>query len=172
MLKVSEVSIALGLAAAMLLTPAFAQQGGKSDAPAATQAAPQVQRVSGQWRASKLIGVDVYNEQNEKLGDINELFVDRSGRITGVLIGVGGFLGMGQRDILVSMEKLKFVNEPLRSSARTDNNANARPGTTVGSGDRPDPGRRSDSNAWYPDHAILSGASKDSVKNMPEFKYD
>ena len=68
--------------------------------------------VTGQWRASKLIGVNVYNDKNESLGEINEIVLDPFGKVGGVVIGVGGFLGIGERDILVSMDKLKFVNEP------------------------------------------------------------
>ena len=34
----------------------------------------------GEWRASKLVGVDVYNEANEKIGDINEIILDKSGK--------------------------------------------------------------------------------------------
>ena len=64
------------------------------------------------WRSSKLIGLNVYNDKNEKLGDISEVLVDRSGKVDGVVIGVGGFLGMGQHDIKVDMSKLKFVDEP------------------------------------------------------------
>ena len=74
---------------------------------------------SGMWRASKLIGLNVYNEQNEKLGDISEILLDKSGKVDGVVIGVGGFLGMGQHDIKVDMAKLKFVDEPVRTSATT-----------------------------------------------------
>ena len=51
--------------------------------------------------SSKLIGLNVYNEQNEKLGDINEILLDKSGKVEGVVIGVGGFLGMGEHDIKV-----------------------------------------------------------------------
>src|SRR5688500_6625760 len=72
--------------------------------------------LKGNWRASKLIGLDVYNEGNEKLGDINELIVDKDGKINAVVIGVGGFLGMGEHDIAVSMDKLKFVETPVRTS--------------------------------------------------------
>ena len=39
----------------------------------------------GEWRASKLAGVDVYNEANEKIGDINEVILDRSGRVANVI---------------------------------------------------------------------------------------
>jgi sporulation protein YlmC with PRC-barrel domain len=114
---------------------------------------------TGQWRASKLIGLNVYNEQNEKLGDISEVLVDKSGKVAGLVIGVGGFLGMGQRDILVSMDKLKFVNEPRAAAANT------------GSGTAAQPANRSADAKWYPDHAVMAGATKDALKTMQEFKY-
>src|SRR6476660_2939180 len=69
------------------------------------------------YPSSKLIGLNVYNDQNEKLGDISEILLDKSGKVDGVVIGVGGFLGMGQHDIKVGMSKLKFVDEPVRTSA-------------------------------------------------------
>jgi sporulation protein YlmC with PRC-barrel domain len=71
------------------------------------------------WRASKLVGLNVYNDQNEKLGDISEILLDKSGKVDGVVIGVGGFLGMGKHDILVKLDKLKFVNEPVKTSSAT-----------------------------------------------------
>ena len=112
------------------------------------------------WRSSKLIGLNVYNDKNEKLGDISEVLVDRSGKVDGVVIGVGGFLGMGQHDIKVDMSKLKFVDEPARTaSTATTGSATKTAATTT-------------KNKWYPDHAVLSGATKDSLKNTPEFKFD
>ena len=39
------------------------------------------------WRASKLMGLDVYNEANEKLGDVNELILDKNGKVNAVVIG-------------------------------------------------------------------------------------
>src|SRR3954465_3390650 len=45
----------------------------------------------GQWRASKLAGVNVYNENNEKIGDISDVILDKSGKAENVIIGVGGF---------------------------------------------------------------------------------
>ena len=48
--------------------------------------------LKGKWRASKLMGLDVYNEANEKLGDVNELILDKDGKVSAVVIGVGGFL--------------------------------------------------------------------------------
>ena len=73
----------------------------------------------GEWRSSKLIGVNVYNDNNEKIGDIQELIVDKSGKVDNVVLGVGGFLGMGEHYVAVPMEKLKWVNEPVRTSSTT-----------------------------------------------------
>ena len=73
--------------------------------------------LKGNWRASKLMGLDVYNEANEKLGDVNEMILDKDGKVSAVVIGVGGFLGMGEHDIAVSMDKLKFVEEPVKTSS-------------------------------------------------------
>jgi sporulation protein YlmC with PRC-barrel domain len=70
----------------------------------------------GQWRSSKLIGVDVYNEANEKVGDIEELILDKSGKVEHVVLGVGGFLGMGEHYVAVAFDKLKWVNDPVRST--------------------------------------------------------
>lgn len=122
------------------------------------------------WRSSKLIGLNVYNDQNEKLGDISEILLDKSGKVDGVVIGVGGFLGMGQHDIKVEMSKLKFVDEPVRSASTTGT-------ATTPSDNRPATATTSATttttkNKWYPDHAVLSGATKDSLKNAPEVKFD
>ena len=160
------------LLASALVVPALAQS---SNPPAASSPANKVEpattttptSTSGMWRASKLKGLNVYNDKNEKLGDINEILLDKSGKVDGVVIGVGGFLGMGEHDIKVEMSKLKFVNEPVRTSATTTT-------TTTGASSRPAATTTTASNdhKWYPDHAILSGATKDSLKSMPQFKYD
>lgn len=144
--------IATTLASVLAASAAVAQ----TQAPAPqNQSTPSAQAApvpaGGQWRASKLIGVDVYNDNNEKLGEINELIVERSGRIAGAVIGVGGFLGMGEHDVMVSMDKLKFSNESDKTTtgaAKTDQ----------------------DDKQWYPDRAVLS-ANKDQLKQMPQFKY-
>src|ERR1700687_3166914 len=71
----------------------------------------------GQWRSSKLIGVNVYNDNNDKIGDIQELIVDKAGKGGEVVLGVGGFLGMGEHYVAVPMEKLKWVDEPVKTSS-------------------------------------------------------
>jgi len=171
--------IIAGLLASGIALPSLAQQPAAPDSatpPAQTTTTTKDVTVSGQWRASKLIGLNVYNDQNESLGEINEILLEPSGKIAGVVIGVGGFLGIGQRDVLVSMEKLKFVNEPVgrtvtttRDTAPATTPAGERTTTKTTTTDRP---ARSTNEKWYPDHAVLSGVTKDSLKNMREFEYN
>src|SRR6476620_6621932 len=77
-------TFAAALAASLLLSLPVAAQTGKF----ITQEKPD------QWRASKLVGVNVYNQNNDKIGDISEVIVDKSGKADAVVIGVGGFLGI------------------------------------------------------------------------------
>ncbi|MGE3245081.1 MAG: PRC-barrel domain-containing protein [Beijerinckiaceae bacterium] len=65
----------------------------------------------GEWRASKLIGANVYSANNEDVGEINELIVDNSGKIAKVVIGVGGFLGLGERDVAVNFDELRYAHD-------------------------------------------------------------
>jgi sporulation protein YlmC with PRC-barrel domain len=172
-----------GLLASTMLASAIAQtnppasttpSAQPSPPPAASSSTTAPKAQGEMWRASKLIGLNVYNDQNEKLGDISEILVDKSGKIDGVVIGVGGFLGLGKHDIMVQLSKLKFVEEPVKTSSTTPSSTTgAAPGGTA----RPSPSPSASSTTtskskWYPDHAVMSGATKDSLKNTPEFKYD
>jgi sporulation protein YlmC with PRC-barrel domain len=137
----------------------------------------------GQWRASKLVGVDVYNEANEKIGDINEVILDKSGKVANVILGVGGFLGMGEHYVAVAFDKLKWVNEPVRSTTAStstaptnkpatnaDSNARTASDGTVRTTGTATTTTRSANENWYPDHAMYN-ATKDQLKAMPQFKY-
>ena len=170
------------LSAAVISGPAFAQtaQPAERANPPATATPSNTEAkmaLKGQWRASKLIGLSVYNEGNEKLGDINELILDKDGKINAVVIGVGGFLGMGEHDIAVSMDKLKFVETPIRTSS-TAPAGTVRETTTTGTATAPantttttpTTARNVDANDWTPDHAVMS-ATKDQLKALPQFKY-
>jgi sporulation protein YlmC with PRC-barrel domain len=162
---------------ALLATAAFAQ------APTATTdranmapaAASDSSSFQGNWRASKLVGLSVYNDNNESLGSINDLLTDKSGNIKAVVIGVGGFLGVGEHLVAVPLDKIKFVNEPVvyagaGAGVAPSGAIGAKPtGTTTGAANTA-PAAASKPNPWYPDHAVFS-ATKDELKAMPEFKY-
>jgi sporulation protein YlmC with PRC-barrel domain len=154
------------IGSALLAAPALAQNtpqnAPKSDKSASAQAAS----ATGLWQGSKLIGLNVYNNNNEKVGDIKELMVDKSGKIDSVAIAVGGFLGMGEHDVAVKFSELKWVDEPV-SSTSTSSSSNARPGgSTATTGATTASSKRN-----YPDHAMLN-ATKDQLKAMPQFDYN
>src|SRR3954447_4191782 len=100
---------------ALLATAAFAQTPTATTdrANMAPAAASDNSSFQGTWRASKLVGLNVYNDKNESLGSINDLLTDKSGDIKAVVIGVGGFLGVGEHLVAVPLDKVKFVTEPV-----------------------------------------------------------
>src|SRR6202165_2042943 len=105
-----------GLAAsALLATVAFAQSPtAPSDRANMAPATASDSSFQGStWRASKVVGLNVYNDNNESLGSINDLLMDKSGNIKAVVIGVGGFLGVGEHLVAIPLDKIKFVNEPV-----------------------------------------------------------
>jgi sporulation protein YlmC with PRC-barrel domain len=171
--------LAIAILAAATMTGAASAQTATNQVDATTSAITHEERG---WRGSKLAGVDVYNEANEKIGAINDVILDRSGKVTNVILGVGGFLGLGEHYVAVAFDKLKWVDQPVTSTtaSTTSSPANA-PATTSA----PDGTTRtttgaatttttttttSASNRWYPDHAVYN-ATKDELKTMPEFKY-
>jgi hypothetical protein len=61
--------------------------------------------------ASTIIGQPAVNGQDEGIGEVNDLVTDRSGKILAALIGVGGFLGIGEKDVAVRFEDLKLARD-------------------------------------------------------------
>jgi PRC-barrel domain len=63
----------------------------------------------GQIRADRVIGNTVRGADDEDIGSINDLVFDEDGRLTAAVIGVGGFLGLGQKDVAVSWDQIDWV---------------------------------------------------------------
>jgi sporulation protein YlmC with PRC-barrel domain len=111
----------VALASAILASSslAFAQT---TPAPAPTPQTPPAARTqNGQpmWyshqademRASKLIGTKVVNAANETIGDINEVILGKDGKVAAVVLGVGGFLGMGEREVAVDFNSIRKARD-------------------------------------------------------------
>jgi sporulation protein YlmC with PRC-barrel domain len=169
--------VAAGLAgSALFATVAFAQT------PTATGDSPKMAPVAssslqGDWRTSKVVGLSVYNDNNESIGSINDLLTDKSGNIKAAVISAGGVLGVGAHLVAVPFDKIKFVNEPVAytGTAAVPNSGATRPSSTTTTGAATGttsaaPATSSKPNPWYPDHAVYN-ATKDELKAMPEFKY-
>jgi sporulation protein YlmC with PRC-barrel domain len=61
--------------------------------------------------ASKFIGSTVYSSANENVGDINDMVIGKDGKVQAVIIGVGGFLGLGEKDVAVPMDRIQFARD-------------------------------------------------------------
>jgi len=174
-IKVGLVGTALLATAAFAQTPT-ATTDRANMAPAATTATDS-SSYQGSWRTSKVVGLNVYNDNNESLGSINDLLMDRNGNIKAVVIGVGGFLGVGEHLVAVPLDQIKFVDQPVAyagagaqktATTNTPPSSTLPPSSTTTGAANPAPATKS--NPWYPDHAVFS-ATKDQLKAMPEFKY-
>ncbi|MCG5234957.1 PRC-barrel domain-containing protein [Xanthobacter oligotrophicus] len=67
------------------------------------------QQRADQHLASNLIGMKVHGAADENLGEINDLVLDRTGAVTAAVIGVGGFLGVGQKDVAVPFQAVEVT---------------------------------------------------------------
>ena len=176
---IAKYAIAGVAGSALLASIAFAQSPSTSsdttkNAPTTTMSDTS-SSFQGNWRASKLVGLSVYNEKNESVGSINDMLTDKNGKIVAVVIGVGGFLGVGEHLVAVPFDKVKFSTEPVAYTGAANapgGSGSTRPGaggstTTTGAATT---APASKPNPWWPDHAVFN-ATKDELKAMPEFKY-
>jgi hypothetical protein len=62
------------------------------------------------YLASDLTGATVYNPQDESIGDVNDVIVSRDGKIDGIVVGVGGFLGVGEKDVAIKMDQIQMTD--------------------------------------------------------------
>lgn len=63
---------------------------------------------TGAWRVSDLQGKSVYDANGESIGEINDVLVSQDGSVNAVIIGVGGFLGIGEKDVAVNTAALQL----------------------------------------------------------------
>ena len=77
----------------------------------------------------------VYDPKDTKIGEIMDVLLDKSGKVTSFIVGVGGFLGAGEKDVSVPFDAVRVTTK--------------------------------DNNKWY----LVLNATKDELKNAPEFKY-
>lgn len=130
MLKRSLTAVAL---ATVLAAPAFAQQTpppakmdnsatintqtGMPHQNAGAKSAGFVQNQGAdEWRGSKLIGATVYGTDNKSIGEINDVIIASDGSIKAAVVGVGGFLGVGEKDVALPFQALQVTRKPNSES--------------------------------------------------------
>jgi sporulation protein YlmC with PRC-barrel domain len=62
-------------------------------------------------RAEELIGTTVYGAGDENVGEIGDVILTQDGKVDAVIIDVGGFLGMGEKEVAVGMDNLTFLTD-------------------------------------------------------------
>jgi sporulation protein YlmC with PRC-barrel domain len=144
-------SLAAGLLACAALTPvAFAQDKQASSGGGKIQFIQTIE--AQQFRGSELMGQTVYNDQDEAIGDIGDALLDKNGQVSAVIIDVGGFLGIGAREVGVPFNALRFerapettastgagASDPSNSAAQDARSSTGGPPPTAGSGAAPNP---------------------------------
>ena len=147
---------------------------------------------AGQWRVSRLIGVNIYGFEDgkpndrDKIGDVSDVILDRNGRAETLVIGVGGFLGIGEKAIAVPFTSVEWRlstrphNRPDGLAARTDatpepTGAGGAPASGAGGGSAADATAstgtdRAEVNQGYPDRGYIR-MSRGDLQNAPTFRY-
>src|SRR5215216_4281062 len=74
-----------------------------------TQTTEQALAAPEGFLASNVIGATVYSQDDQSIGDINDIILSPEGQPSQVIVGVGGFLGMGEKDVVLDMSKLKMA---------------------------------------------------------------
>jgi sporulation protein YlmC with PRC-barrel domain len=64
-----------------------------------------------QVRADKVIGAKVTNAENENVGSVSDLLLDKNGQVVGMILSVGGFLGIGEKHVALSWDKIKLEDD-------------------------------------------------------------
>ena len=127
-----------------------------------------------QWRAPKLIGVGVYGPDDKQIGKIDDLVMDHNGATQTVVIGVGGFLGFGKKEVAVPFAAMQWRTETRKVPASDQPPVNPAASPTGTGGQQPpmketDPAA-TEASQGYPDKAILN-VTLAELKAAPDFQY-
>ena len=164
MLKTLMISAAIS---ALMVSGALAQadMSPKPAAPAApaakADAAPHdtakfiAAQNTDQWVFSKFKGTDVLGPDNAHIGNVSDMLFDKNGKILGLIVGVGGFLGIGEKSVAIDMSAFQPV------PADTGSSSTGAGGNTAMASRNDDPTMVKLKVSW----------TKEQLKNAPDFQY-
>jgi hypothetical protein len=131
--------------------PAKDQSAAPKGSPSASEAKFITSQGADQWVFTKFRGSDVLGPNNARIGSVNDLLFDGTGKIVGVVVGVGGFLGIGAKNVAIDMTAFNAVPADSGSSDSYK--------TPAGNAD--DPSNVKLKVAW----------TKDQLQDAPDFQY-
>jgi hypothetical protein len=156
----------------LMMTGAMAQQsdaGGTSSSPSATSSASTSggakfisAQSPNQWVFSKFKGTDVLGPDNAKIGDVDDVLFERDGKVLALVVGVGGFLGVGQKNVAIEMSAFQVVPGNTGSNSASGSGGGSGSGnTTSAASSSNDPTNVKLKVSW----------TKDQLKEAPDFQY-
>lgn len=93
-------------------TPSTSSSSGNS-ATTGSSAGATPDPASGESFDAKLKGKSVYNENDEKVGDVKDLVMSSDGKVTHVVLGVGGFIGVGEHPVAIPFDEINTTGDKL-----------------------------------------------------------
>lgn len=139
----------------LAMAQAIAQKGDAAPSSMSTAAGKET---SDEWRASKLPGVTIYGPDNKKVGTITDVLMSKEGKAEFIIIGVGGFLGLGEKDVSVPYDQVMFTDQAVKALAAGTKPADS----NMAAGENPGKG--------YPDHGMID-MTADQLKKAPSFHF-
>jgi putative membrane protein len=140
----------------LAMAQAIAQKG--DAAPSAMSNAAN-KETADEWRASKLPGVTIYGPDNKKVGTITDVLMNKEGKAESIIIGVGGFLGLGEKDVSIPYGQVMFTDQPVKALTGDTKPA---PDSNMAAGEN--------SGKGYPDHGMID-MTADQLKKAPTFHF-
>jgi sporulation protein YlmC with PRC-barrel domain len=81
--------------------------------PAGTVSSTQIPSEFRAMRAEELVGKSVYNSAGDRVGEIDQIVVNRNSRATGAVVGVGGFMGIGEKKVVVPFDRMRMQGDRI-----------------------------------------------------------
>src|SRR6266446_6294667 len=113
---VTKAFIVVATISGLMMSTAFAQapeRPGAVGLPADSARPVSSQIVDAQgrdeWLASKLRGTTVVGSDNQKVGDVVDILLDKSGQVRAFIVGVGGVLGLGAKEVAIDLTEFREV---------------------------------------------------------------
>ncbi len=173
------LATALAGAPALAQTPPQPGSPGAAQPPSAQQQPPSAQQQAqrqgaqqalkpvakpgpGHMLSSDLEDTTVYGANNETIGEISDVLIDRNGKVIAVIVGVGGFLGIGEKDVAVPFEALEIIAAQPSAAGTTG---------TSPTGAAPGAGNQAQG-TMSPDRIVLRGMNKSDLESAPAFQDD
>ena len=121
------------------------------------------EQAESQISVNDFMGQPIYTADNESIGDINDLLVEKDGGVVAAVVGVGGFLGIGEKNVAVPFENITITRVVDDADAMTTTDGTATTATT-------DNTATSAEQVADAEVRLTTTETAESLRNAPEFR--